>query len=58
MGDGRIFPKNLLASLFNDDLSNEPNVGRIHLASWTLWTVRLMYAGVAARLYPCVTLLM
>jgi hypothetical protein len=32
MGDGRIFLKNLRASLFNDDLSNEPNVGRIHLA--------------------------
>jgi hypothetical protein len=25
MGDGRIFSKNLHASLFNDDLSNEPN---------------------------------
>ncbi len=24
--------KNLRASLFNDDLSNEPNFGRIHLA--------------------------
>ena len=26
------FPKNLRASLFNDDLLNEPNFGRIHLA--------------------------
>ncbi len=25
MGDGRICSKNLRASLFNDDLSNEPN---------------------------------
>ncbi len=32
MGDGRIFSKNLRASLFNDDLSNEPNFGRIHLS--------------------------
>jgi hypothetical protein len=26
------FSKNLRASLFNEDLSNEPNFGRIHLA--------------------------
>jgi hypothetical protein len=26
MGDGQIFPKNLGDSLFNDDLSNEPNL--------------------------------
>jgi hypothetical protein len=32
MGDGRIFSKNLRASLFNDDLSNESNFGQIHLA--------------------------
>ena len=32
MGNGRIFPKNLLASLFNDDPSNEPNFGQVHLA--------------------------
>jgi hypothetical protein len=32
MGGGRIFPKNLRASLFNDDLSNKLNLGRIHLA--------------------------
>ncbi len=32
MGDGRIISKNLRASLFNDDLSNEPNFLRIHLA--------------------------
>ncbi len=32
MGDGRIFLKNLRASLFNDNLSNEPNFGQIHLA--------------------------
>ncbi len=32
MGDGRIFLKIFRASLLNDDLSNEPNLGRIHLA--------------------------
>ncbi len=31
MVDGRIFLENLRASLFNDDLSNEPNFGWIHL---------------------------
>ncbi len=30
MGDGRICSKNLRASLFNDDLSNEPYFGLIH----------------------------
>ncbi len=29
---GRIFLKTFRASLFNEDLSNEPNYGRIHLA--------------------------
>jgi hypothetical protein len=28
--------KNLRASLFNDNPSNEPNLGRIHLAAWTV----------------------
>jgi hypothetical protein len=32
MGDGRIFSINLCASLFNNDLSNEPNFDLIHLA--------------------------
>jgi hypothetical protein len=32
MGDGRIFTKDSYASLFHDDLSNEPNFGWIHLA--------------------------
>ncbi len=31
MGDGRIFLKNLGASVFNDDLSKESNFGQIHL---------------------------
>ncbi len=31
MGGGRIFLKTFRASLFNDELSNEPNFGRIHL---------------------------
>jgi hypothetical protein len=32
MGEGWIFLNTFRASLFNDDLSNEPNFGRIHLA--------------------------
>ncbi len=32
MGDGRIVLKTFRASLLNDDLFNEPNFGRIHLA--------------------------
>ncbi len=32
MGEGRIFLKTFRASIFIDDLSNEPNFGRIHLA--------------------------
>ncbi len=31
-GGGRIFLKTFRDSLFNEDLSNEPNFGRIHLA--------------------------
>jgi hypothetical protein len=32
MGGGRVFLKTFRASLFNEDLSNEPNLDRIHLA--------------------------
>ncbi len=32
MGGGQIFLKTFRTSLFNDDLSNEPNFGLIHLA--------------------------
>jgi hypothetical protein len=32
MEGGQIFPKNLRAFFFNDDLTNEPNFGQIHLA--------------------------
>ncbi len=32
MGGGRIFLETFRASLFNDDLSNEPHFGRIHLS--------------------------
>jgi hypothetical protein len=32
MGDGRIRLENHRTSLFNDDFSNEPNFGQIHLA--------------------------
>jgi hypothetical protein len=39
MEDGQIFSKNLRDSLFNDDLSNEPNFGRIHLAGQCLYLV-------------------
>ncbi len=39
MGGGRIFLKNLRDTTFNKDLSNEPNLGRIHLAGQ--WTVPL-----------------
>jgi hypothetical protein len=31
MGDGQILSENLRASLFNDDLSNEPTFSQIHL---------------------------
>jgi hypothetical protein len=32
MGGGRVFLKTFRASLFNEDLLNEPNIGWIHLA--------------------------
>ncbi len=32
MGGGQIFLKTFYAPLFNEDLSNGPNFGRIHLA--------------------------
>jgi hypothetical protein len=32
MGGGRIFRKTFRTYLFNEDLSNEPNFGKIHLA--------------------------
>jgi|688.fasta_scaffold426664_1 hypothetical protein len=35
MEEGRIFLETFRASLFNDDLSNEPNFNRIHLADST-----------------------
>ncbi len=37
MCGGLIFLKTFRASLFNDDLSNEPNFGRIYLAGQYLW---------------------
>ncbi len=50
-GDGQIFSKNLRASIFNDDLSNEPNFGRIHLARqygtfkiWSFGTLKIISA--------------
>ncbi len=36
------FSKNLRTSLFNDDLSNEPNFGRFHLAGENLQTLFLL----------------
>jgi hypothetical protein len=38
MDGGRLFPKNLRVSLFNEDLSNEPNFGR----DPSRWTVPLI----------------
>ncbi len=38
MGDEHIVSKKLRASLFNDDLSNEPNFSRIHLPGQYLKT--------------------
>jgi hypothetical protein len=48
MDDGRIFSKNLRAFLFNDDLSNESNFGRAHLAGqylsiFTVLTKKISY---------------
>ncbi len=37
------FSKNLRASLFNDNLSNEPNFGRIHLAGQYLLNLSDMF---------------
>ncbi len=44
--DGQIFPKNLRASLFNDDLSNEPNFGQIHLAGQHLSSTKMFMKAV------------
>ncbi len=43
MGDGQICLKNHRASLFNDDLSNEPNFGQIHLVDSTIKTTSKLY---------------
>ncbi len=37
MGGRQIFLKTFRSSLFNEDLSNEPNFGRIHLAGQYLY---------------------
>jgi hypothetical protein len=37
MGDGQIFLKNLRDTFFIKDLSNEPTLGRIHLAGQHLY---------------------
>jgi hypothetical protein len=52
-GDGRIFKKALRASLFNDDLSSEPNsVGSISLDSgFNLWRAMNSYL---LELFCCV----
>ncbi len=41
MGGGGIFLKNRRASLFNGDLSNKPNFGRIHLVGQYLKQAQL-----------------
>ncbi len=38
MGGMQVFLKTFRASLFNEDLSNEPNFGWIHLAGQSLYT--------------------
>jgi hypothetical protein len=43
MGDGRIFYINLRASLVNDDLSNDPNFGQIHLVGQNLNLLKPTY---------------
>jgi hypothetical protein len=43
MGDGRIFLETFGASLFNNDLSNEPNLGQIHLGRQYLWGVKFYF---------------
>jgi hypothetical protein len=54
MGDGRIFSKNLRASLINDDLSNESNFGRIHLAAGQYGTFNgILLVGVTPRSVGC-----
>jgi hypothetical protein len=45
MGGGRISLKVRRASLFNDDLSNEPNFGRIHLAGQYLFKYQILFAS-------------
>ncbi len=49
ISDGRILSKNLGASLFNDDLLNEPTFGRIHLAGQYLKELFEQMAFVKAR---------
>ncbi len=40
----RIFLKSFRTSLFNEDLSNEPNFGRIHLAGQYLYVTVSSYS--------------
>jgi hypothetical protein len=47
MGEGRIFLKKFHVSLFNDDLSNGPNFGLIHLAGH--WTVNLKQRSLLSK---------
>jgi hypothetical protein len=61
MGGGRIFLEAFLASLFNDDLSNEHNFGRIHLAGQyqTHFTSGIYFPGLACiRIYLCLPILL
>jgi hypothetical protein len=54
-GDGRTFSKNLCASLFNDDLLNEPNFGQTHIAGQYLLVRYILILrasdGASATLY-------
>jgi hypothetical protein len=47
MGEEPVFLKNLRVSLFNDDLSNEPDISQIHLAGH--WTVPLRSQGIDSK---------
>ncbi len=42
-GGGRIFLKTFLNALFNEDISNEPLFGQIHLAGQYTFNVNQLY---------------
>ncbi len=56
MGDRRIFLKIFCASLFNNDLSNEPNFGRSIWLDSTFKTLLLYAFGRTVYEYTCLAL--